>query len=213
MKKRILALASAMVLVFSMSMTTFATPSKEVGDNIILDQAGNEINSGAIKVENGISDKYKPALEDFDLEELIAGTEYADEDLVLVGEKEVIEVGDADGLYPITIVFDADDFAGEPIIFAYINGEWVLMELTYDAATGKYYLTLDCETALKIYEKAVASEEEGGVAGEEDNKGESADKEEGNGAPATGDATSFVWVGVAFVAGLVAVLASRRKRA
>ena len=184
MKKRILALVGAVVLTLSMTMTAFAAPSTEAGDSNITDANGDPVAN--IKVVDQISDKYDSALAGFDADKLVP------ENYVPLKDKEVVRVGEGEVDFPITIEFDKDDFAGKPVIFAYIDGAWKQLEVKDGGDT--WNITVPCETVLKFF---VAKAD----AGKED------------GTPKTGDTTSFVWVAVALAAAATAVVASKKRTA
>ena len=181
MKKRILALVGAVVLTMSMTMTAFATPSTEAGDSNITDANGKPVVN--IKVVDQISDKYKDALAGFD-DELVP------ENHVPLEDKEVVKDGEGEVDFPITIEFDKDDFAGKPVVFAFIDGAWKKLDVVDGGDT--WNITVPCETVLKFFVEKAAS---------------------GSETPKTGDTTSFVWFAVALAAAATAVVATKRKMA
>ena len=191
MKKRILALAGAVVLALSMSMTAFATPSTQVGDSNITDANGNPVSDSVIKVVDTVSNKYDSALAGLDFNKVITGTDAAGKDWVEVGDSEVVKVGEGEVDFPITISFNKSDFAGKPLILAYIDGAWVVLNVVDGGDVWK--ITVNGETVLKFYEQKAASKPAGG-------------------SPQTGDPTTFVWGAVAVASAATAVVAKRKMK-
>lgn len=185
MKKRILAVLGAVVLTLSMTMTAFATPSTEAGDV--------ETSDSDVIVVKGVSDEYKTALSAFDFDKLVAGTEYADKEWSEPEDFEVIEIGEGENNFPVTVKFNKSDYADKPLVFAYIDGAWVILTVTDGGNT--WNVSVSGETVLRVYDVKAAA----------------ADKEDGS--PKTGDTTSFVWVAVAIAAAATAVVASKKRTA
>ena len=188
MKKRILALAGAVVLTLSMTMTAFATPSTEAGGGNVTTPDGEPVAN--IKVVGNVSSKYDKALAGLDLEKVIDGTEHEDDNWVPAGDAEVVVEGEGEAKFPVVVSFDKDDFAGKPLVLAYIDGAWKVLEVVDGGNVWK--VTVPCETVLKFYEQKAAS---------------------GSETPKTGDTTSFVWFAVALAAAATAVVATKRKMA
>ena len=189
MKKRILALAGAVVLTLSMTMTAFATPSTEAGDVGTSDSD--------VIVVRGVSDEYDDAFSVFNLARLLSGTEYEDENWADEPEDfEVIEVGEGEDNFPVTVKFNKSDYAGKPLVCAYFDGAWVILTVSDGGST--WNVSVSGETALRVYDVKT------GTSGEGESESET---------PKTGDTTSFVWFAVALAAAATAVVATKRKMA
>lgn len=219
-KKRILAVICSVLLTLGMSMTAFATPSVGVGNVQASGKDGRSIKviwgnngsencdiencEGHIEIVSPVTDRFREIVDALPKTKVQDGKTWK-----LVYEFEAVGKNCLEGLYPVTLTFDTEDWAsGTPLVYYYENGEWKLAKFTSDGTV--FTVTINGSTPFVIYEEVKGSE-----GGEGGSQGQPSDpsKPSNPTSPSTGETPVSVWMACAVAGAAGVVLVSRRKEA
>lgn len=172
MKKRVMTLLLVLVLTVSFSVTAFAKPSPGGGDMKIYGPNGEVIAiikideeqftgsfvcdhgdscEGTVEIITKVLSQFRDVVDGFDINKLIAGTEYAGKEWTKMFEMELIAKDCVE--FPITLSIDKKDWAeGEPLVVHYLTEkeEWEIVKVTEDDEV--YLLHFDSCSPVLFYQ-------------------------------------------------------------
>lgn len=205
MKKKILAVVSAVLLAASFSVTSFATSIQAgvvTGIEKVTDKDGNDV-TGYIDI-TALTEESKnltdPLKDNANLKALLEslGIEY-NEDMHIIDMKEVVEVGQvSSSIYPISVQFNVKGVTASTKVivlhYSSVKGAWEVLKTT--VGNGTVTAQFDSlSPAVFVVDGKIVS---GGTTG-------------GTTSPTTGQSINYMWAFAAIAVGVVGTVTLKKR--